>query len=73
LYRDVLQILAQLDEPDPGTLEEAGGSATVNELPEVLATLATLTPPRCQQRQELLDCLKALLEQYGALEVRQAA
>jgi hypothetical protein len=80
LYRDVLQILAQLDEPCPGARDDACACGAVDELPEVLATLATLTPPGCPQRLELLECLKAVLERHGAdsrsfeaLEVAQAA
>jgi hypothetical protein len=73
LYRDVLRVLAQLEEPGPD-------SGMAGDLSVVLASLATLTPPGCRQRKELLQCLEGVLERFGAVapfdeapEMQQAA
>jgi hypothetical protein len=66
LYRDVLQVLAQLDDPCSGKHEkEAAGTAS--ELTAVLAALATLTPPGSQRRADLLQRLEVVLEGFGVL------
>jgi hypothetical protein len=64
LYRDVLQVLAQLDAPCAGGHEEF--AQTTGELTTALATLATLTPACSRQRAVLLECLAELLARFGA-------
>jgi hypothetical protein len=64
LYRDVLRVLAQLDEPGSGA-SETECPAPDCDLTSVLATLATLTPPCSGRRAELRRCLENVLERFG--------
>jgi hypothetical protein len=66
LYRDVLRVLSQLEEPCPAACE-SDTSATVGELTAVLALLATLTQPGSIQRAELLHNLEGVLERFGVV------
>jgi hypothetical protein len=66
LYRDVLQVLSQLEEPCAGASEKkAPGEAS--ELTAVLAVLATLTAEGSSQRTALLQCLEGVLAQFGVV------